>query len=407
MHIILIADHAHINGGQAKVAIESAIGLAGRGHRVTFFAAVAPVDPRLEAAGIKVICLQQPDIETAASKLAFAVQVIWNTFAAKQLEELLATCDATDTIVHIHAWAKSLSPSVGRVIQQSGLATVYTLHEFFLACPNGGFYDYKAQQPCTRKPLSTACITCNCDGRSYPRKILRMGRQVLVDQFSGLKQIKHIITISQLQEDIMRPNLPDDACFHRVHNPISVSNPGSKTGSVKGDFLFVGRVSTEKGIAHFCEAAKLANVTPVIVGDGPLMSELKAKYPDAKMLGWKNPDEVSQLMREARALVFPSIWYEGQPLTVYEALANGTPVIVSDVCAGREAVKDGENGLWFKSADVASLASALTRMSDDSTATEMSRNAYNHYWAAPLSMDLHLDTLAGVYATALRRIDAL
>lgn len=38
MHILIVADHAWINGGQAKVAIESAMGLAKHGHRVTFFA---------------------------------------------------------------------------------------------------------------------------------------------------------------------------------------------------------------------------------------------------------------------------------------------------------------------------------------------------------------------------------
>jgi len=40
MHILIVADHAWINGGQAKVAIESVLGLARRGHQVTFLAAV-------------------------------------------------------------------------------------------------------------------------------------------------------------------------------------------------------------------------------------------------------------------------------------------------------------------------------------------------------------------------------
>ena len=43
MHVVLVADHAAINGGQAKVAIESALGLAARGIRVSLFAAVGPV----------------------------------------------------------------------------------------------------------------------------------------------------------------------------------------------------------------------------------------------------------------------------------------------------------------------------------------------------------------------------
>ena len=107
-------------------------------------------------------------------------------------------------------------------------------------------------------------------------------------------------------------------------------------------------------------------------------------------------------MRRARALVFPSVWYEGQPLTVYEALAVGTPVIVSDACAGREAVSDGETGLWFRSGDAESLAGRLRAVQDDALAARMSRAAYSQYWAAPLTMERHLDALAGVYAAVLR-----
>ena len=74
MPIIVVADHAHINGGQAKVALDSALGLAARGTRVTLFAACGPADPRLAAAGIEhgevieipaqemaVLSLQDPD----------------------------------------------------------------------------------------------------------------------------------------------------------------------------------------------------------------------------------------------------------------------------------------------------------------------------------------------------------
>ena len=65
---------------------------------------------------------------------------------------------------------------------------------------------------------------------------------------------------------------------------------------------------------------------------------MEKEFPQARFLGWRSPQEVRSLLRAARALVFPSVWYEGQPLSVYEALALGTPVIVSDLCAGREAV---------------------------------------------------------------------
>ncbi len=54
--IVICADHAYVNGGQAKVALDSALGLADSGARVLFFAACGPVDPRLAAAGIETVC---------------------------------------------------------------------------------------------------------------------------------------------------------------------------------------------------------------------------------------------------------------------------------------------------------------------------------------------------------------
>ncbi len=404
MHVVIILDHAHVNGGQAKVAIDSALGLRGRGHRVTLFAAVGPVDPRLGEVGVEVICLNQDDVGTTRNKAAFALQVIWNATAARRLGELLAACDPAETVVHVHGWAKALSPSIGRPLRASGLAAVYTMHEFFLVCPNGGFYDYPGGATCARRPMSWSCIAHHCDSKSYPRKLLRVARHAALDHASGLAgAVPDIILISDLQAEVASPYLPSGARLHRIDNPISTPDLGPKGDGEPGGFLFVGRLSTEKGVEIFLEAARRAGVVPTVVGDGPIGESLRARYPEARMLGWKSPDEVRGLMRQARALVFPSIWYEGQPLTVLESLAVGTPVIVSDVCAGREAVVDGRTGLWFRSGDSADLARALDRLSDDEVARAMARAAHARYWAAPYSLSRHLDKVEALYAAMTGR----
>ena len=163
----------------------------------------------------------------------------------------------------------------------------------------------------------------------------------------------------------------------------------------------MGRVSPEKGVGLFAEAARRIGAAPVIIGDGPSVEEIRRRYPEARLLGWQSPDEVRQHLHRARALVFPSVWYEGQPLTVYEALALGTPVIVSDVCAGREGVVHGETGLWFRSGDPASLAEALRALSDSSVARRMGEAAHRRYWANPMTLERHVDGLLAVYGEAL------
>jgi len=406
VHVVLVLDHAHINGGQAKVALDSALGLRARGHAVTVFAAVGPVDPRLEPAGIRTLCLGQDDITSTPNKLAFAAQAIWNRTAATRLAHELSLCDPRDTLVHVHAFAKALSPAIGPPIRASGLPCLYTMHEFFLVCPNGGFYEYPADAICRRRPMSAACLATNCDARSYPRKLLRVVRHVGLDHVARLPALfRHVITISELQERVVAPLLPAGTVFHRVDNPISVPRRPFREGP-RGDALFVGRISTEKGAPIFAEAARRAGLRPVFVGEGPGAADLVARYPESAMLGWQGPEAVQALMREARALVFPSIWYEGQPLTVYEALACGCPVIVSDACAGREAVEDGVTGFWFRSGDPAALAAHLVGLQDDALAERMARAAYERYWAAPLSVDAHLDRLEQVYEVVARGASA-
>ena len=130
---------------------------------------------------------------------------------------------------------------------------------------------------------------------------------------------------------------PEAAGIRAMH----AEDLGPKTNAASGDLIFVGRLSPEKGAALFAEAANRAGLSPTFIGDGPIADELKARYPKARFLGWLPPDEVRRHMRAARALIFPSLWYEGQPLTVLEAKAMGTPVVVSDICAGREEIEDG------------------------------------------------------------------
>ena len=75
----------------------------------------------------------------------------------EQLARLLGSLPAERTIVHVHGWAKALSPSIAMPIARSGLPAVYTIHEYFLFCPNGGFYNYQRGHTCSLEPLSAAC----------------------------------------------------------------------------------------------------------------------------------------------------------------------------------------------------------------------------------------------------------
>jgi glycosyltransferase involved in cell wall biosynthesis len=402
--IVLCLDHAFVSGGQAKVAFDSAIGLKQAGHRPIVFAAAGPVDEHLTAAGVEVVCLGQSDLLGNPSRLAGAVQGTWNSRAAEELGRLLASVRSDRTIVHVHGWAKALSPSIGAPIARSGLPAVYTIHEYFLFCPNGGFYNYQKGHACPLEPLSAACWATHCDSRNYARKLWRNARLTLARDMAHLPEVfSDYIAISRFQVDVVGRRLPIASRLHLVSNPIDVPDLGPKPSPAQGEVIFVGRISAEKGPFLFAEAARLAGILPTYVGDGPAAAELRMKYPEARLLGWQSGPAVREAIRAARALVFPSLWYEGQPLTVLEAKGLGTPVIVSDGCAGREEIEDGVSGLWVRGGDIEDLARALMQIRDDALINRLSRGAYASFWSDPPTLALHVGRITAIYNAMLAR----
>ena len=395
--VVLVLDHASVTGGQARVAFDSAIGLKRAGHDPIVFAAAGPVAPELEAAGVRTVCLGQADLLNNRSLAAAAVQGLWNGVAAEALRALLATVPRGRSVVHVHGWAKALSPAIAPPIADSGLPAVYTLHEYSLLCPNGGFFNYRTEQPCALKPMSAACVTTDCDSRSYSRKLWRAARHVAMERVAKMPAVfSDIVAISRFQVDAVGHHLPAGARIHLVSNPIGVAPLGPKPAGARGPLTFVGRISPEKGPLLFAEAARQAGTEALFVGDGPQLDELKRRYPEVRTVGWQGPEQVQRYLRDAGALVFPSIWYEGQPLTVLEAKALGTPVIVSDGCAGRDCIEDGVDGFWFRRNDAANLAEAIRRFAVADVDT-LSRAAYASYWRAPATLDRHVDAIVGLY----------
>lgn len=401
--IVLISDTAHHIGGQTKVTFDSAIGLKRAGHRPIVYSAVGPADPTLIAAGVEVVILGQHGMHDDPNRLAAAVRGLWNAEARSALVAFLADLPA-ETIVHCHAWTKGFSAAIASAIRASGRPAVYTLHDYFLFCPNGAFFDFPANRICRREPMSLACWSAQCDSRSYAHKLWRCVRQVVSNHVAEMATaFSDYICISAFQHEAIGHRLPKGAHLHRLSNPIEATDLGAKPDAATGDIVFVGRLSPEKGALVFAEAARKAGIVPVFVGDGPIAGEIAARFPEAKLLGWADPATVRARMRDARALVFPSLWFEGQPLTVMEAKAMGTPVIVSDACAGREEIVDGESGLWFSSGDVDDLARALKAVTDDDLVHRLALGAYESFWREPRDLARHVAGLEAIYREMLAR----
>lgn len=361
-NIIIVNDFAFINGGAGKVALSSAMQLSREGYSVTIFTAVGPIDKHLIEAGCHVICLNQYDILSNPNRLYAIKQGIWNKLALQEFNNLLKTFNPGNTIIHFHAWCKSLSASILAAKTLSKFKIIITLHDYFLFCPNGGLFNYKKQSICHIVPSSFKCYKCNCDVRNYPQKIWRDIRQSI--QWEIIKKNKniHIIYISQLNKEVSYSHLkPYTKDWFLVKNPVDISTNISHINiSTNQTYIFMGRLSKEKGAELFCKAITELNLKGYVLGDGYLRETLERKYPNIEFAGWVNGEKKMEYLKKAKALIFTSLWYEGAPLTIIEMKALGIPCIVPDLCSASEEIENNVTGLIFKSGSIESLKEAIS-----------------------------------------------
>ena len=127
--------------------------------------------------------------------------------------------------------------------------------------------------------------------------------------------------------------------------------------------LYVGRVAVEKNIEAFLDTDQPG--TKVIVGDGPALAPLQARYPKAVFLGKQTGEALASAYAGADVFVFPSKT-DTFGLVIIEALSAGTPVAAYPVPGPGDIVRDGAGAL-DEDLDKA-IAAALTCDRDDAAA---------------------------------------
>jgi glycosyltransferase involved in cell wall biosynthesis len=108
--------------------------------------------------------------------------------------------------------------------------------------------------------------------------------------------------------------------------------------------LYVGRMMKEKGVAELCAIAHRFPGTLVMVGEGPLLDELDARYPHVHFAGKQTGDDLVAYYQHARVFVFRSET-DTSGLVLTEALACGLPVAALPVIGPRDIITDPRVGV--------------------------------------------------------------
>lgn len=401
MRVAILADFAVPSGGAEKVALESARALAEAGVDVAYLHAVGEGgDTLLDHPRIRRVGLGLDDV-WAKPAWRGAAEGVWNAEAARALGRALqALPGPAPDLVHLHQWTRSLSPAVLDLLLDRGGPVAVTLHDYFLACPNGVYYRFDRDEPCTFKPLSGACLAAPCDPRSALHKLVRVARSAVTSRLirRGTLDLVHVSDRSRAVLEGLLADLP--VRHHRVDNPVrAVRRAPARPG--QGEVIaYIGRLTREKGADLVAAAAREAGLPALLIGSGPLEAELAA-MPGVELLGWQSPEAVADILRtRVRALAAPSRWLETGPLTVYEALAAGVPVVASARSGAAEKVVDEVTGFVAEPTPGA-LAACFRRLRDPALAARMGAAAYERYWAAPLDAGLHARRLIDLYAAMI------
>lgn len=175
--------------------------------------------------------------------------------------------------------------------------------------------------------------------------------------------------------------------FSRRRTEAEIAEARTGLGVRPGEFAVgtITRLHESKGNSFLVEAAKsVIERRPAarffVVGEGPLLPDLQAQ---AHALGLGDrfvfsgfARDVPQVLSAFDLSVFPSLW-EGTPLTVFEALAMGKPIVATDADGLTDVLTAGEDALIVPRRDAAALADAVVRMIDEpDTRFRLSRRAF-------------------------------
>ncbi|KUL96252.1 hypothetical protein DK26_05130 [Bosea sp. WAO] len=401
MRVVVVSDFGAVNGGAAKVAIESARGLAELGVDVVFACAIGPVSDRLDHPRITVARYPGEEVWQVGSKIVAARQGIWNAAAHDFLSALLAEQPRRETLVHLHQWTKAFSPAAIAAAGASGLPVAITMHDYFSFCPTGAYFDFKAGAACQQSPMSVGCITANCDRASYVHKVVRVARQWRSDEAMRSLTAPLFIHVSDFARRFAEPFLPKRARHVVVENMMEAQRRAPADVASNKHALFLGRFTQEKAGDVLARAALIADMPVRFVGEGPLTGEIARINPRADIRGWVSADHVFDEIAQARCLVLPSLWYEPGPLVIAEARSLGVPVVLARTTGPASWIADGEDGILVEGGDVDGLSEALMRMQSDEVAARMGAAAYRRYWDDPLTTGRHVERTVAAYRNLL------
>ena len=266
----------------------------------------------------------------------------------------------------------SLSAGILEVLSRMSIPYVLFLADFYYMCHKVHLLT-ASLQPCDGPGDGTKCKDCIL--ATVPQSFLdrdgfdaaQLGRTRVAEMQELLRNATAIVAPSNFVKEKYLE-------FGVAANKMRVINPGVDTKTIlstynhsQGDrlrFGYLGGNVEHKGISVLLEAfSSIQDKAELLIAglwmDRPLPAH---SISHVRNMGMYSPQDIGRILSEIDVLIFPSTCHESYGLVIREAFATKIPVIVSDLRAQSDAVRDGVDGLQFRSTDASDLASKMTAL---------------------------------------------
>ena len=310
-------------------------------------------------------------------------------------------------VVHIHNLHYAGTAAILYAARRMKVPIVMTIHNYRLLCPSGSLYfDNQLFLKSLEESFSWSAVKRGVYQQSkaitfwlaltnYLHR--QIGTWGLVDSMIFLgDHSKKIFEQSGLlnvnTKTFLKPNFTNQKKF------VSANDKGNY-------YLFIGRLSEEKGIKTLLKAFENHSEVLKIAGTGPLRDfvlETEERSANIEYLGQLSKTEIGKMIDGAKALIFPSEWYETFGMVIIESFSLGKPVIAADLGNIPSIVKDQINGITFLPGNAQELRKKLFEFDNlDNQAKQNLANgalmSYEKYYTS----EVNLKRLIHIYSDTL------
>lgn len=356
----------------------------------------------LEKKGHKVYLYSKDskEIKTIWDKIRAAIGFFYNPWVEKELTKIIK--EFKPDIAHFHNIYPLIGPTAYRVCKKFKIPIIQTAHNYRFMCPKGILFRRgKICEFCVKKKFTYPSILYGCYHQSRFASAVFSCSFLFHQLIKSFDLIGAFIFPSEFTRKyyVKNLNLPLSKSYV-IPYFVNIDRKSISKGK-KGDyFLFVGRLSEEKGIIQLLNVfVTLPQLKLIVIGDGPLRKEVlkNKRYNNIIIKDFLSKKEIYNYMAKALATIIPSLWYETGPLVMIESFAFGTPVIVPELGVFKHVVIEKKTGIFYRCDDYKNLKSKLTNFSQHRQLTKNINKQTRREYEIKYTSNYHYNSLIRIY----------